>query len=177
MMEIQTERLRLIPLTLDQLRRYIPAPEDLEPELGFEVSRDIVTDRLCRAITMKVAKMERANPLEHNWYTYWLIVVKDRPYGAGLVGFKGIPDDQGKTEIGYGIDPVYRNTGYMTEAVKGLIGWAFQDPRCRTVIAPDTKKVNLASNRVLEKAGMRVYNETEDAFDWKIDKAVGSSVA
>jgi ribosomal-protein-alanine N-acetyltransferase len=177
MMEIQTERLRLIPLTLDQLRRYIPAPEDLELELGIGVSRDIVTDRLGRAITMKVAKMEKANPLEHNWYTYWLIVVKDRPYGAGLAGFKGIPDYQGKIEIGYGIDPVYRNTGYMTEAVKGLISWAFQDPRCRTVVAPNTKKVNLASNRVLEKAGMRVYNETEDAFDWKIDKAVGTCVA
>jgi [ribosomal protein S5]-alanine N-acetyltransferase len=177
MMEITTERLRLIPLTLDQLRRYIPAPEDLELELGFEVSREIVTDRLCRAISMKIAKMERANPMEHHWYTYWLIVVKDKPFGAGLAGFKGIPDDQGKIEIGYGIDSVYRNKGYMTEAVKGLIRWAFQDPRCRTVIALDTKKVNLASNRVLEKTGMRVYNETEDAFDWKIDQVVGTNVA
>ena len=176
-MEISTERLRLIPLTLNQLRRYIPAPEDLEQELGFEVSRDIVTDRLRRAIAMKLTKMERVDPSEHNWYTYWLIEVKDGQYGAGLAGFKGLPDEEGKTEIGYGIDPAYRNTGYMTEAVKGLIGWAFQDPGCRTVMAPDTKKVNVASNRVLEKAGMRVYNETEDAFDWKVDKVVRESVA
>ncbi|MHC1740111.1 MAG: GNAT family N-acetyltransferase [Anaerolineaceae bacterium] len=171
-MEISTERLRLIPLTLEQLRRYIPSPEDLEQELGFEVSRDFVTDRLRRAITMKLTKMERTAPMEHNWYTYWLIVVKEKPYGAGLAGFKGIPDEEGKIEIGYGIDPVYQNSGYTTEAVIGLIGWAFQDARCRTVIAPDTKKVNAASNRVLEKAGMRVYNETADAFDWKIDKVV-----
>jgi [ribosomal protein S5]-alanine N-acetyltransferase len=60
----------------------------------------------------------------------------------------------------------------MTETVKGLIGWAFADARCRTIVAPDTKKVNVASNRVLEKAGMRVYNETEDAFYWRIDKNV-----
>lgn len=171
-MEILTERLKLIPLALDQLQRYIPSPGDLEQELGFEISRDIVTDRLRRAIAMKIAKMERADPLEHNWFTYWLIVVKDGPHGAGLAGFKGLPDEEGKTEIGYGIDPAFGNTGYTTEAVKGLIGWAFQDPRCKTVIAPGTKKVNTPSNRVLEKVGMRVYNETEDAFDWKIDKEV-----
>ena len=171
-MEISTKRLRLIPLTVDQLRRYIPAPEDLEQELGFEVSRDIVTDRLRRAFAMKLTKMERVDPSEHHWFTYWLILVKDGPYGAGLAGFKGLPDVEGKTEIGYGMDPAYRNTGYMTEAVKGLIEHAFQDPRCRTVIAPDTEKENVASNRVLEKAGMQVYNETEDAFDWKVDKVV-----
>jgi RimJ/RimL family protein N-acetyltransferase len=169
-MEISTKRLRLIPLTADQLRRYIPAPEELEQELGFKVSRDIVTDRLRRAIAMKLAKMEQAAPFEHDWYTYWLIVVKNGAYGAGLIGFKGVPDVEGKTEIGYGIDPAYRNKGYTTEAVIGLIEWAFEYPGCRRVIAPDTKKVNVASNRVLEKAGMQVYNETEDAFDWKIDK-------
>ena len=70
------------------------------------------------------------------------------------------------------MDPAYRSTGYTKEAVKGLIGWAFQFPGCRTVIAPDTKKGNVASNRVLEKAGMHVYNETEDAYDWKIDKGI-----
>ena len=57
-MEITTEQLKLIPLTMEQLRCYIPAPEQLEQELGCEVSRDIVTDRLRRAIGMKIVKME-----------------------------------------------------------------------------------------------------------------------
>ena len=149
MIEIQTERLKLIPLTLDQLRCYVAVPEVLEQELGLEVSREIVTDRLRRAIEMKVAKIEQVHPSEHWWYTYWLIVVKDRPYpyGAGLAGFKGVPDNQGKTEIGYGIDPAYCNKGYMTEAVKGLIEWAFQDVRCRAVIAPGTSSPRTTSCR------------------------------
>ena len=169
-MEIQTERLRLIPLSLNQLQCYIATPEVLEQELGVEVSREIVTDRLRRAVAMKVAKMASAAPSEHEWYTYWLIVVKDSLYGAGLAGFKGLPDAQGQTEIGYGIDPAYRNRGYMTEAVKGLIEWAFQDMRCSAVIAPDTKRWNVASHHVLENVGMRVYGETEEALDWRIDK-------
>jgi [ribosomal protein S5]-alanine N-acetyltransferase len=168
---IQTRRLKLFPLSLDQLRCYIPNPAVLEQDLGFEVSRDIVTDRLRRAIGMKISKMERADPEEHAWYTYWLIVIKDKPYGAGLAGFKGVPDDKGQVEIGYGIDTACRNQGYMTEAVKALIAWAFQDVRCKAVIAPDTKKENFASNSVLKNAGMRVVNETEESFDWKVDKA------
>jgi len=170
MKSIQTGQLRLIPLTLDQLQNYIANPEALEQELGFQVSREIVTDRLHRAIAMKVEKMKRMAPSEYEWYTYWLIVVKDRPFGAGLAGFKGLPDAQGQAEIGYGIDPTYQNKGYMTEAVKGLIEWAFQDPRCKAMIAPSTKKSNIASNHVLEKVGMRVYGETEEALDWRIDK-------
>jgi RimJ/RimL family protein N-acetyltransferase len=172
MVELHTERLRLIPLTVEQLQCYITDPGEVEQELGVEVSKDIVTTRLCRAIEMKVSNMKQIDPLEHVWYTYWLIVVEDDQYGAGLAGYKGLPDNQGEAEIGYGIASAYRNKGYMTEAVRGLIEWAFQDQRCRAVIARDTKKSNKASNRVLEKAGMRVYNETEDALDWRVDKAV-----
>src|SRR5512139_1764939 len=133
MVQIQTRRLQLFPLRLDQLQCYIASPEVLEGELGFKVSREIVTDQLRRAIAMKVARMERADPSEHAWYTYWLIVVKDNLFGAGLAGFKGLPDAQGQVEIGYGIDPAYQNKGYMTEAVQGLIQWAFREPGCRAV--------------------------------------------
>ena len=170
MSQIQTERLRLYPLRLDQLQCYIASPEVLEQELGVDVSREIVTDQLRRAIALKAAKMEHAAPSEHAWFTYWLIVVKDSLFGAGLAGFKGFPDAHGQAEIGYGIDPACQNKGYMTEAVKGLIQWAFQDPRCRAVIAPNTKKWNIASNHVLKKVGMRVYGETEEALDWRIDR-------
>jgi ribosomal-protein-alanine N-acetyltransferase len=170
--EIITERLRLIPLTLDQLRNYLADPGEVERQLKLEVSRDILTDRLRRAIEMKVAKMERADRAEHAWYTYWLIVVEEQHYGAGLAGYKGLPDEHGEIEIGYGIDGAYRNRGFMTEAVRGLIAWAFQDESCTAVIAPDTKRWNKASNRVLEKAGMRVYNETEGALDWRVDRQI-----
>ena len=175
MAEIRTKRLRLVPLTMDQLRSYTSDPGEVESQLQLEVSRDIVTDRLRRAIEMKLSKMEQSDPAEHVWYTYWLIIVEEQHYGAGLAGFKGVPDDCGEIEIGYGIDGAYRDRGYMTEAVRGLIAWAFQDERCKAVTAPDTKRWNKASNRVLEKAGMRVYNETEEALDWRVDKGIGES--
>ncbi len=95
-------------------------------------------------------------------------MIREPLFGAGLAGFKGLPDAAGEVEIGYGIDPICQGHGYMTEAARALIEWAFQSPTCRAVIAPNT--LNPASNRVLEKVGMVVYEETGTARSWRIDK-------
>jgi RimJ/RimL family protein N-acetyltransferase len=134
------------------------------------ISAGMVTDPLRRAIKMKISKMKEVPEERHPWYTYWLIVPIEEPFGAGMAGFKGYPDGKGEVEIGYGIDPAYRGKGYMTEIVRAMIAWAFESPECTSVIAPDTMKSNPASNRVLEKSGMHVYEETAEAFSWRIDK-------
>ncbi len=170
MLELETERLRLIALTLQQLNLYLTAPQKLEHELGFPVSRAILTQTVRRAIQIKMSKMAPVEETVHPWYTYWLIVIPDAPYGAGLAGFKGYPNRLGEAEIGYGIDPDFRCQGYTTETVRALIAWAFEEPNCRSVIAPGTLKSNIASNRVLAKVGMYVYEETDDTLSWRVDK-------
>ena len=170
MPEIQTERLKLIALTLGQLRLCLADQQQLERELGLPVPRTVMSDPVPRAIGLKIAKMAGAEVKNHPWYTYWLVVISCQTVGAGLVGFKGQPNDQGEVEIGYGIDSAYRNQGYTTEAVKALLAWAFQQPQCRSIIALDTAKSNIASNRVSEKAGMTVYQETEDTLSWRITR-------
>ncbi len=174
--EIQTEHTNLIPLTLRQLRLYLGNPQQLEQELGFFISRSVLTERVQRAVEMKVSRMTWVKESAHTWYTYWLIVVVQESFGAGLVGFKGYPDEDWKVEIGYGIDPSCQGKGYTTEAVRALIAWAFEEPSCKSVIAPDTKKWNTASNRVLKKVGMHVYNETDDALFWRIDRVESQQV-
>jgi ribosomal-protein-alanine N-acetyltransferase len=175
MLELRTDRLRLIALNQHQLNQYLADPEELEQDLGFPVSRLILTPIVRQAIKKKIAKMALHAEATHPWYTYWLIVVSYQPYGAGLAGFKGYPDGQGEAEIGYGIDPGYQRRGYTTEAVRALITWAFEDPNCRSVIAPGTLKSNIASNRVLAKVGMYVYEETDDTLSWRIVKGNGGT--
>ncbi|MCP4542842.1 MAG: GNAT family N-acetyltransferase [Chloroflexi bacterium] len=170
MLKVRTKRLNLIPLTLKQSSLYLDAPQQLEQELNFSISRSIVTERLRRAIEIKVSRMTQVGESVHPWYTYWLVVIAQEPFGAGQVGFKGYPDKDGEVEIGYGIDPSCQGKGYTTEAVRALITWTFKEPDCKSIVAPDTKKRNLASNRVLEKVGMHIYNETDDALFWRIDK-------
>ncbi len=173
---IRTDRISLQSLTVPQLQAYLDDPVGLEQELGFSVSRQVVTEVVQRAIERKLVKMKAANVLNHAWFTYWLLVVPaigaedGQNFGAGLLGFKGLPDIMGQVEIGYGIDPAYQGQGYTTEGVRALVAWAFQDPRCRAVIAPNTAKDNLASNRVLAKVGMIIEHEGEFTNDWRLDK-------
>jgi ribosomal-protein-alanine N-acetyltransferase len=168
--EFRTERLDLLPLTLVRLRGYLEHTDRLEEELRFSVSRSILSPRVLRAIRMKLAKMELAGETRHIWYTYWLIVIRSIPFGAGLAGYKGFPGQNGEVEIGYGIDPEYRGRGYMTEAVKGMIRWAFGEPACRTIVALEVEKSNVASRRVLEKAGMTQFAESDTSLSFKIKR-------
>jgi ribosomal-protein-alanine N-acetyltransferase len=174
MLRLRTERLDLIPLCSAQLELYLQQPTQLEQELEIPISRAILTDRVQRAIQMKLAKLAPVEPAPEAWYTYWLVVIRDAAFGAGLAGFKGFPDQNGEAEIGYGIDPDYQRQGYTTEAVRRLIAWAFEESACLSVVARDTKKWNTASLRVLSKAGMRVYAESDDAFCLRVERGGAS---
>jgi L-amino acid N-acyltransferase YncA len=166
---ISTDRLRLIALSREQLRLCRDDPGRLGQDLGLSLSGDSFGEPVPRAIDMKLEKMAAAPVDRHPWYTYWLMAVKTVACGAGLAGFKGEPDAQGAVEIGYGIAPAFRRQGYTTDAVQALIAWAFQDPACRTVWA-DVEKGNVASSRVLAKAGMEVYGENDQVYCWRIEK-------
>jgi len=169
MTELLTERMLLISLTMNQLRTYEDAPEKLEQQLGFPVSRANLSEEVRKAINIKITKMAGAPTREHLWYTYWLVVIRFGPYGAGLVGFKGSPDMMGQVEIGYGIDPAWEGKGYTTEAARAMVGWAFSMPGCHAVIA-ETDRDNIASQKILQKIGMKVYGETSESLMWMIKR-------
>jgi ribosomal-protein-alanine N-acetyltransferase len=167
---IQTKRLRLLPLSITSLQLYLENIDELEHRLGLSVSRDILTDRLRSAIGMKIDRMITAPLPDHVWYTYWLIVIAAENFGAGLAGFKGIDAGKREVEIGYGIDPACQRLGYTSEAVQALVEWAFHDPECHRITARKTLKNNLASLRVLEKCGFRIFSMREDSYDLVLDR-------
>ncbi|MBN1565145.1 MAG: GNAT family N-acetyltransferase [Anaerolineae bacterium] len=175
---IDTERLRLLPLTHTQLKLSRTNPDHIAHELNLTLDPTLFIDVvIMRAIKIKIERMEHISEHLHNWYTYWLIVIRANNTGVGLIGFKGEPGIQGKydhigeVEISYGIAPAHRCQGYTTEAARALIAWGFNDPDCHAVIAAEVLKSNRPSQRVLQKLGMRLYSETEETQCWRIDKA------
>ena len=165
---LRTPRLHLVSLTFSQLQLCCTDLLALEAELGLSISGDMLTKRVRRAIQMKMKKIAEPDETKHAWLTYWLIIVNDGNFGAGLVGFKSYPDENGSTEIGYGIDPAYQNKGYMTEAVKVLVDWALGHPFCKVVTA--TTVENPASRRLLEKLGARLVAEAGKSSSWEFRK-------
>jgi ribosomal-protein-alanine N-acetyltransferase len=62
--------------------------------------------------------------------------------------------ESSKVGIGYGLARAHWGKGYMTEATRAVIDWAFQQPAIYRVYAT-TDVENVASRRVMEKAGMQ----------------------
>jgi len=170
MKTISTTRLALMPLTQEQLEMCLSDLSAFEKQTGLAMKRDFITERVQRAIRMKVEKMRNVDVSRHAWFTYWLIVIREENIGAGMLGFKGYPNAEGATEIGYGIDPAYQNKGYMSEAVQALIGWAFAHPFCRTITA--TQVENPASKHLLEKLGAIQVGDDDRSTSWEIRKAL-----
>jgi RimJ/RimL family protein N-acetyltransferase len=80
----------------------------------------------------------------------WLVVAGGRVVGD--CGVHAPVSDTGEVEIGYGLAAPERGLGYGTEAVRLLTSWLLDRPLVRVVVA-EVDADNLASRRVLEKAG------------------------
>ena len=117
---------------------------------------------------MKLKKMGSVDVSKHEWFTYWLIIIKGENKGVGMVGFKGIPDQAGSVEIGYGIDAYYQGRGLMSEAVRVLVDWAFEQAECQCVTATGVR--NPASRRLLEKLGAQLVEQDVEFSSWRISR-------
>lgn len=164
---IETERLHLFPLTLEQLELYLKTGDQLERALGLTpFGRTISPPVLNRVAQFTLPEMERAGD-NYLFYTFWLVVDKQSKVIVAEMGFKGLPTADGQVEIGYGTMPAMQNKGYMTEAVKGLLQWAARRPDI-TIVLAETRADNTPSIRVVEKNGFVQAGRQGDFFYWKI---------
>jgi ribosomal-protein-alanine N-acetyltransferase len=81
----------------------------------------------------------------------WIVVRKN---DAELVGMIELRIDHFRADLGYVIAREYWGNGYATEMTKSVIGWAITQENIYRVWATCDVE-NLASARVLEKAGMQ----------------------
>lgn len=170
MLTLQSKRLLLFALTIDQLNLAMHHPDALADQLQIQLDAEIFGEDSRQAMMVKMSRMGHVDAGLHPWYTYFLIVDAAARRAMGVCGFKGAPNSlTGSAEVGYAIHPDFRNQGYMTETVIALEEWAFQQPICEQVTG-ETLPENLASQRVLQKAGMTLARATERMLFWAIDK-------
>ena len=76
----------------------------------------------------------------------------------GDVGFMGPPDATGAVHVGCAITEDARGQGYATEALTAVLDWARTQSGLTCVLA-DTTRSNIASQRLLERAGLHRVGE------------------
>lgn len=165
---IETERLILKPLTGGQLVKYARCDNSLESELNLLESSRKISGELKEALEQMIIPNVIDKSKDYLYSTLWTAILKSEKRMVGDICMYGEPNANGEVEIGYGTYDEFRNRGYMSEMVCGIIGWA-ANQRIVTSILASTEKTNPASFRVLEKNKFIKTGETETLFLWKLE--------
>jgi len=169
MLTLQSDHLLLFGLSRNQLDFALHDLGRLCAQLGISADPEVFSTESRQAMLIKMARMDHVDSHLQPWYTYFLLVRAEDRQAVGVCGFKGAPTPLGSVEVGYAMQADYRNRGFMTEAVRALVGWAFRHETCQRVIA-ETLRDNVASQRVLQKAGLVFDQAVENMLYWKIEK-------
>ena len=169
-MFIETERLYLIPLTLDEMKRALQNKTQLANDLGFQLFSEELDEKMIQVYEAKIDKIEK-DQQNYLFYTFWQLVLKNEKIIIGEVGFKGLDPEEGQLEVGFGTEERFRNKGYMTEALTELIKWAFFQDRVKIKkITALTLSDNIPSQKVLEKSGLILSHEESGKLYWHVNK-------
>lgn len=149
-MELQTERLKIVPCTVELLSTISTEEYKIGPH-----------------IKMFLEKL-REDSTQFGWGV-WLVIIKENNMIIGDIGFKGKPNSDNTVEVGYGIIASAQNKGYATEAVNEIINWAFTNENVDKVVA-ECLLDNIPSIKVLKKLNMNKIGTVNDMLKWELKR-------
>lgn len=142
-MQLATERLLLRPFTLDDA----PAVQRLVSAYEIAENTLLIPHPYPEGAAAEWISKLGTKPDNH---VFAIVLAGDV---VGAIGME-VQREHDRGEIGYWIGVPYWGRGYMTEALRGVLGWAFESLRLHRVFAVHFTR-NPASGRVMQKAGMR----------------------
>jgi RimJ/RimL family protein N-acetyltransferase len=122
---IRTERLELasmsVPFMAALEARDLPAAERA---IGAAVPAWL-PGQLDHFLQLRLAQLAD-DPASRPWLGRAMILTEGegRRRVVGTVGFHGPPDELGRLEVGYSVDPDHRRRGFAREAVAAMFDWA-----------------------------------------------------
>ncbi|MBK6479402.1 MAG: GNAT family N-acetyltransferase [Saprospiraceae bacterium] len=116
--------------------KYIRCDHSLEAKLNLQPSSRKISTELKEALEQTILpNVADPNNKNHLYSTLWTAVLKEENLPVGDLCIIGEPNAAGEIEIGYGIYDEYKDRGYTTEIVSGLIRWAKRETRVLKVVA------------------------------------------
>ena len=162
--DIRTDRLDMASMSLAFMQALLEG--DLTAA-GLEIGASVpagLRERLHEFVLYRIPALE-ADPESQPWLGRVLL---ERGPGrartvVGTAGFHAPPDEDGRVEIGYGVEPEQRGRGLATEAVGGLMTWAREQgiSRFRASVGP----ANGPSLAIVRRLGFRETGIRLDPID------------
>ncbi len=110
----------------------------------------------------------RASTSDGTGFRPSFVVRKSDGVVVGEIGYSLV---ESVARLGYSIVEPCQGRGYATDALRALIARLREDPRVRRITA-ETLVGHVASRRVMEKAGMRLYGERLGEVDGELAELV-----
>ena len=151
--EIDTPRLRLIPLTEACVRASLDDRTTIAREVAAEVPLSWPVEHYDQGVLDATAKALQSKLGKQGWILRYIVSQDPRPTVSGMVGVMA-PDREGACMIGYSVLPEFRRQGYAREALAGVVGWAFDHPEVQSIIG-ETYPELTGSIRTMERNGFR----------------------
>ena len=99
--------------------------------------------------------------INNNEMIDWVITLKESPNLIGSICFWNFSNNKTVAEIGYELDPAFQGKGIMSEALKKIIDFGFQEIELDAIEAY-THKNNNNSTKLLQKYNFKQDAERED---------------
>lgn len=164
---IETKRLRLIMLKSSDLAAWLKSKNEIEEILNCKFVEEISSLNLRNIFNIKIHNIEN-DPDNVFWYTYFAITLKSQNTVIGMIGYKDIPDNENRSEVGYGINNQFSGKGFATEALFGLAYYTLENTKL-TAITAETYIENTASQKVLDKNNFKFINEENNLRNYELN--------
>jgi len=152
---LKTERLLLRQLTLQDSKQIHKLRSD--PAVNAHLDRAISTGLEDAAAHIRM--------IINNRCMYWAICQPQDLSLLGTICYWNFDVENATAEIGYEILPEFQGKGLMTEAIKRVIGYGFEEMKAKTILAFPSSD-NERSVAVLKNAGFKLddqrYANTHD---------------
>ena len=106
-------------------------------------------------------------------YGFWAVTAKASDKVIGYCGFMPL-EDTSEIELAYGLAKSHWGGGFATEAARACLRYGFEELKLERIVAVVNPR-NVASQRVLEKLGMRytkdVHHYNADLMYYEISSA------
>ena len=152
---LETERLTLRELNLN----------DAKAIFGLRTNKEVnefVDRKVPRNLSEARAFIDLiSNLTANNKGVLWVIESKSNHQLMGTIGLRHFEDEEDYAEIGYEIDPIYQQKGFMSEAFGAVLNFGFENLALKNIEA-FTHYNNEASIALLEKQNFVLHPERRD---------------